>query len=90
MCFRLYVSIPVLIFEHAFFMCVLVQANIQDSKEENQNTTGLFLVNQSDTGLLPINPFSKMRILKIAGEIDKKGKNGMTETKVGKRKVRPR
>lgn len=36
---RLYVCVPVFIFEYAFCRCVLFQATIQDSKEENQNTT---------------------------------------------------
>lgn len=67
-------SVLVFISECGFCTCVLVQANIQDSKEENQNEAGMFPVYKADAGFLPIIPLSQMRILKIAGEADKEGK----------------
>lgn len=67
-------SVFLFIFKYAFFICVLVQANIQDSKEENQNRTGIFPGSKTVTGLLPISPLSQLGILKIAGEVAKKGK----------------
>ena len=55
-------NVSVFILECVFCICVLVQANVQDSKEENQSAAGMFLVYQADAGLLLLDG-----ILKIAG-----------------------
>lgn len=74
MCTQAIMSVLLFVFECGFCRCVLVKANIQDPKEENQNEAEMFLVYKVDAGLLPISPLSQMGILKIAGEADKEGK----------------
>lgn len=56
------------------FVSVCYFKHIYDSKEENQNPVGRFPAYKAVTGLIPTIPFSLLWIVKIAGEVGKKGK----------------
>lgn len=56
------------------FVSVYYFKHIYDSKEENQNPSGIFPAYKSVTGLIPTIPLSLLWIVKTSGEVGKKGK----------------